>query len=248
MKQIDSPDSDHMVLGGTFKATGGLSWLPASVKRIFATFPTRRFKRWTRLSNGSRQSLSSPSPLVRMASTRRLVTSLTRLLGTKSEVVSQIRKRLIGGAVMSVSVGPFEQAIAAEVSIYLGDIHDHILTLQQSLAHYERMLSHSHPTYLSHLRVSLSQAKGGMDKALLMLSVISVSVVAMQLLTGIFSVNLGSIPRNTRHIAPDFPPPGPFNVFAAIVAGVVLVGAIIIFMVRYWWQHAKRKYARRSRF
>jgi magnesium transporter len=63
---------------------------------------------------------------------------------------------------------------------------DHILTLQQSLAHYERMLSHSHPAYLSHLRVSLSQAKGGMDKALLMLSGISVSVVVRS-----FSNSLG---------------------------------------------------------
>lgn len=66
---------------------------------------------------------ASPSPLVRMASTRRLVTSLTRLLGSKSEVVSQTRKRLAQGGGLTRSDDMLsEQGMAGEVGIYLGDI------------------------------------------------------------------------------------------------------------------------------
>lgn len=65
----------------------------------------------------------------------------------------------------------------------LGHI-DHIITLQQSLNHYERMLSHSHPAYLSQLRVSQSVAKGGSDKAILLLTVVSMVVVTIQVLLG----------------------------------------------------------------
>ncbi|KAF5374754.1 hypothetical protein D9758_000319 [Tetrapyrgos nigripes] len=49
--------------------------------------------------------------LRRMAKARRLVTSLTRLLATKSEVISQVRKRLLSAAE------------DVDVAIYMGDIH-----------------------------------------------------------------------------------------------------------------------------
>ena len=61
---------------------------------------------------------------------------------------------------------------------------DHILTLQQSLAHYERVLSTSQPTYLSHLRVSLSQAQSGTDTALVTLTAVSMGVLLVQTLIG----------------------------------------------------------------
>lgn len=61
---------------------------------------------------------------------------------------------------------------------------DHILTLQQSLAHYERMLSQSHPTYLTQLRLSVSKSKAGSDKAILLLSVISMAVLCVQAIIG----------------------------------------------------------------
>lgn len=57
---------------------------------------------------------------------------------------------------------------------------DHILTLQQSLAHYERMLSQSHPTYLTHLRLSASKANAGSAKAIVILSTVSIGVLVVQ--------------------------------------------------------------------
>jgi len=65
---------------------------------------------------------------------------------------------------------------------------DHILTLQHSLAHYERMLSQSHPTYLAQLRSMFETTKGGTDTNLLYLTVVSISVLCLQTLIGLFLV------------------------------------------------------------
>lgn len=96
--------------------------LLTSIRRSVTALPVWDLKQWSILSRQPQQNLSSHSPLRRMASSRWLVTSLARLLGTKSEVVSQIRKRLTSRAMLGLNVGQFEQSLAAEVSIYLGDI------------------------------------------------------------------------------------------------------------------------------
>ena len=59
------------------------------------------------------------STLLRMARARRLVTSLTRLLVTKSEVVSQIRKRFIIAGRQTASPQGNEDV---EIAIYMGDV------------------------------------------------------------------------------------------------------------------------------
>ena len=65
-------------------------------------------------------------------------------------------------------------------------LKDHIVTFQQSLAYYERMLSQSQPAYLSQLRVSQSIAKGGFDKAILTLTTVSIVVLCIQVILGKF--------------------------------------------------------------
>ncbi|KAF8521504.1 hypothetical protein JB92DRAFT_2890696 [Gautieria morchelliformis] len=216
-----------------------ISWRTFYIRRLIPTSAVRQLRQWSR-QLWTPEVTSSSSPLVRAASTRRLVTSLARLLGTKSEVVSQIRKRLGGNGLIGLEVSSPEQALVGDVGVYLGDIQDHILTLQQSLEHYERMLSHSHPAYLSHIRVSLAQAKAGMDHKLFMLTLLAVSILAMQLPVGLFSINLGNIPRNNR----SADPPAPFNWFMGIITTVLLVGAGVASMTRYWWVQAERKFAR----
>jgi magnesium transporter len=165
-----------------------------------------------------------------MARARRLVTSLTRLLATKSEVISQIRKRfLIGGRQKASPQGNDD----LEIAIYMGDVQDHILTLQQSLHHYERMLSDSHPAYLTQLRTHLAKTKQYTDKAILVLSLISIGVMCIQLPIGIFSENL-KIPKNSVH------PPGPYNYFMMVILLLFGIEAIFLVVVRRWWNQAKR--------
>lgn len=126
---------------------------------------------------------------------------------------------------------------------------DHIIYLQQALTYYEGMLGHAHPAYLSHLKLSFSQARGGVDKAILMLSIFSMCAISMQVLTGqalvsipiitsltifsgIFSLNV-NVPTNL--------PDGGFFWFAAVCIGTGFVGLTVLGLIRFWWVQAKKK-------
>ncbi|KAF9040578.1 hypothetical protein BJ165DRAFT_1549223 [Panaeolus papilionaceus] len=171
--------------------------------------------------------------LRKMAKVRKLVTVLGRLLATKSDVITQIQKRLIttGRRRTDQNTEDFELAI------YMGDVQDHILTLQHALSHYERMLSQSHPTYLSQLRTTFAGSKAGTDKNLLYLTVVSIAVLCIQPLTGLFSLNV-TLPANRTE------PGGPFNVFGIILTLAGLVFCAYIALVRSWWLQAKKRRTR----
>jgi magnesium transporter len=68
---------------------------------------------------------------------------------------------------------------------------DHILSLQQALAHYERMLAQSHPIYLSQLHIQAVKTKAGRGKAAIILTVVSVGVVLELTPTGTCELNPG---------------------------------------------------------
>ncbi len=57
------------------------------------------------------------------------------------------------------------------------DAVDHILTLQQSLAHYERMLSESHPMYLRNLHLDLLRVRAKVEYGTFLLTLVAVMVV-----------------------------------------------------------------------
>ncbi|KAJ3987781.1 hypothetical protein F5890DRAFT_679574 [Lentinula detonsa] len=192
----------------------------------------RRFLRYMRSfwqpSPSTEKSVPSSTMITlrRMARTRRLVTSLTRLLATKSEVVAQIRKRLLTG----LGNGNAGNSEDAEVAMYMGDVQDHILSLQHSLAHYERMLSQSHPTYLQQLRTHVSLTKSGADKALVYLTTVSMAVLCLQTVIGMFSQNV-TVPAS----------PNSFHVFGIIVSVECVVLTVYLSLVRRWWLNAKKR-------
>ncbi|KAJ3816001.1 hypothetical protein F5876DRAFT_71491 [Lentinula aff. lateritia] len=191
----------------------------------------RRFLRYTRSlwqpSPSNERSIPSSTMITlrRMARIRRLVTSLTRLLAAKSEVVAQIRKRLLTGSGNGISVNNDE----AEVAMYMGDVQDHILSLQHSLAHYERMLGQSHPTYLQQLRTHVSLTKSGADKALVYLTTVSMAVLCLQTVIGMFSQNV-NVPAS----------PDSFHVFGIVVSVECVVLTVYLGVVRRWWLNAKK--------
>jgi Mg2+ and Co2+ transporter CorA len=61
---------------------------------------------------------------------------------------------------------------------------DHILLLQTSLQHYEYILSHCQPAYLSHLHVSFNATRGSIATNILILSVVTISILPLQFITG----------------------------------------------------------------
>lgn len=66
----------------------------------------------------------------------------------------------------------------------MATIVDHLLTLQQSLAHYERMLSESHPMYLQNLHMDLLRARAKGDYAMFVLAVVTVIIVPPSVIIG----------------------------------------------------------------
>lgn len=194
--------------------------------------------RKTTKTSTSNTGSSTYSMLLRMARTRRLVTTLTRLLTAKVDIVSQIQKRLLNNAEnvdkrsgrSNKTVNSDEQ----EVAIYLGDVQDHIYTLQHSLVHYERMLSESHPTYLTRLSVAQARTKAGGDKAILFLSIISIGVLCGQATIACFSMNV-LVPSND---------PGVYNLFGIVISIVVVVLFGYSMVLRYWWKQSKRRRVR----
>lgn len=163
----------------------------------------------------------------RMAKIRRLVTSLTRLLSTKAELIGQIRKRLAIRGEWSLDSDP-------ELYTHMGDILDHILSLQQTLAHYERMLAQSHPIYLTQLHLQAVKSKSGRGKAAIILTVVSVGVVVELTPIGMFSMNV-TIPTNGH--APQYPE----YVFAAVVTLEIIIACAYLLFVRRIWRNSKKQ-------
>lgn len=91
--------------------------IPLAFRRL------RRFfaKRLRRMSNPAEPPPSATTlTLRRMARARRLVTSLNRLLASKSEVITQIRKRLLKAGASGLGNGTKSDEL--EVAIYMGDV------------------------------------------------------------------------------------------------------------------------------
>jgi len=102
------------------------------------------------------------------------------------------------------------------------------------LQHYERMLSQSHPIYLSQLRTTVAVTKSGTDKALIFLTVVSIAVLCIQTLIGLFSLNI-TIPTNGHG------PKDRYNVFGVILAIASVILGTYLAVVRRWWVRAKRR-------
>jgi magnesium transporter len=72
---------------------------------------------------------------------------------------------------------------------------DHILTLQQSLAHYERMLSESHPMYLQNLRVALLRARATGDYTAFIVAALTMAVIPPSVIIGMCALDAYSCPN-----------------------------------------------------
>jgi len=212
--------------------SGIMSWVWArgkGVHRVCLSGPWLKKKR-------IKKNVARTRMLLRMTATRKVVTMMARLLAPKAEVLGQLKKRL---------------EIVADLGAHLGDVQGachflyHILTMQHSLAYYERVLSHSHPAYISILNVSSVQAKTGTDEAIFWLSTVSVATYCMLIPCGVFSMNI-HILGNRRPSPTDPPgtPIGTFHWFGAVLVVEVCVGVGLALLIRWWWILAKRKYGR----
>jgi magnesium transporter len=137
---------------------------------------------------------------------RKRVMQLLRLLGGKADVIKGFAKRCNE----SYSVAP-----RGDVGMYLSDIQDHVVTMMSNLAHFEKMLSRAHSNYLA--QISVDQVVQGNDSnaALQKVTVIATILVPLNLICGLFGMNVHIPGQDTDSLAWFF---GIIGVICLVVA------------------------------
>lgn len=127
------------------------------------------------------------------------------------------------------------------------EITDHIVSMMQQLAFYDHLLSHDHPGYLGVLRLAMNKTKGQTDTWIIRLYLITLTVYAMQVILGLFSMNV-NIPRNGVYASPHRNSDGtqaPFYVFGIICVGMFGAGVILWALVWYMFRQSERATGRK---
>lgn len=188
-----------------------------SKSTVDATMP-RTFQRGHRGSEGefrslrSRQStrssmkLSSTSTLSKVVAWRRKgdmlrrigecrkrVMSVMRLLGSKADVVRGFSKRFNETESLAnlseYHVPNARLALRQEILMYLGDIQDHVVTMVQSLNHYEKLLARCHSNYLAQINIDMTKVNNDTNDVLGKITILGTIVLPINVVTGLWGMN-----------------------------------------------------------
>src|ERR1700760_960683 len=119
--------------------------------------------------------------LAQIGECRKKVMSLLRLLGTKSDVIKGFAKRCNP----HYSVAP-----TGDVGMYLSDIQDHIVTMRDNLTHSENLLSRIHTNFLAQVNIDNINSGNKTNRMLGKVTLIATILVPMNLITGLFGMNV----------------------------------------------------------
>ncbi|KAH3667079.1 hypothetical protein WICMUC_005426 [Wickerhamomyces mucosus] len=119
--------------------------------------------------------------LKRVGESRKRVMSLLRLLGSKPDVIKGFAKRCNE---------QWEVAPRSEIGMYLGDIQDHIVTMIQSLNHYEKLLARSHSNYLAQINIDMTKVNNDTNDVLGKITILGTVVLPMNIITGLWGMNV----------------------------------------------------------
>ncbi|KAF3920537.1 hypothetical protein ABW20_dc0109278 [Dactylellina cionopaga] len=120
------------------------------------------------------------------------VMTLMRLLGGKADVIKGFAKRCNE----QYSVTP-----RSDIGLYLGDIQDHVITMMSNLSHFEKMLSRSHSNYLAQLSVDHMESNNRTNEVLGKITVIATVLVPLNLICGLFGMNVPVPGRESGSLA-----------------------------------------------
>lgn len=135
---------------------------------------------------------------------RKRVLNMMRLLGGKADVIKGFAKRCNE---------QYDMTPRGDIGLYLGDIQDHVVTMMSNLGHIEKMLSRSHANYLAQLSVDNLLKGNSTNNALAKITVFATILVPLNLITGLFGMNV--------HI-PGQDVPG-YAWFGGIIGAIALV-------------------------
>lgn len=150
--------------------------------------------------------------LPRIGGLRKKVMTLMRLLGGKADVIRGFSKRCNE----EYSVTP-----RGDIGLYLGDIQDHVVTMMSNLAHFEKMLSRSLSNYLAQLNVTNIALGNNVNKVLSKVTVIATMLVPMNLICGLFGMNVPVPGEDSEGL-------GWFFGIAGLIAFVIIVSGIAV--------------------
>ena len=120
--------------------------------------------------------------LRRIGECRKRVMSVLRLLGLKADVIKGFNKRLNDQSETSL-------AGRSELSLYLGDILDHIVTMVQSLNHYEKLLARFHSNYLAQINIDMTKVNNDTNDVLGKITILGTIVLPINVVTGLWGMN-----------------------------------------------------------
>ncbi|EPS41082.1 hypothetical protein H072_5028 [Dactylellina haptotyla CBS 200.50] len=155
--------------------------------------------------------------LKRIGDCRKKVMTLMRLLGGKADVIKGFAKRCNE----QYSVTP-----RSDIGLYLGDIQDHVITMMSNLSHFEKMLSRSHSNYLAQLSVDHMESNNRTNEVLGKITVIATVLVPLNLICGLFGMNVPVPGRDTGNL-------GWFFGIIGIIVAFVVVSLITARRLRY---------------
>lgn len=183
--------------------------------------------------------------LHRIADTRKIVTGLSRLLAPKNDAVKGLRKRLSDmqqlqrreEALRRIGGNARSMLARTEVSMYMSDVHDHIISMLNQLNSGEGRLSEIHHTYLAQITIENRRFRQGADAAILTLASVGSTVFIIVFITSIFSLNVarpGNQLESNQHAW-----------FIGIVGVSLCVPFVLYWYVRMLYRQSKSKTARR---
>jgi magnesium transporter len=112
---------------------------------------------------------------------RKRVLNMMRLLGGKADVIRGFAKRCNES---------YDMTPRGDIGLYLGDIQDHVVTMMSNLGHVEKMLSRSHGNYLAQLNVDSILKGNSSNRSLTKITVVATVLVPLNLITGLFGMNV----------------------------------------------------------
>lgn len=119
--------------------------------------------------------------LRRIGECRKRVMGMLRLLSNKPDVIRGFSKRCNER---------WEVAPRNEIGLYLGDIQDHVVTMVQSLNHYEKLLARSHSNYLAQINIDMTKVNNDLNDVLSKITVLGTMVLPLNIVTGLWGMNV----------------------------------------------------------
>ncbi|KAK6519393.1 CorA metal ion transporter [Arthrobotrys megalospora] len=154
------------------------------------------------------------SMLRRIATCRKKVMGLYRLMGNKADVIKGFSKRCNEH---------WDVAPRSEIGLYLGDIQDHIVTMVANLVHVEKILSRGHSNYLAQISIKMNERQEETADTLGRLTVLGTIVLPMNIVTGLWGMNV---------LVPGQGDEDHLMWFWGITAGLLMFGILCYFVAK----------------